>query len=340
MLTFVRNSLITVLMLGLSLNLAFADEALLKRENVQAFIDDMVSNQGFKRQELVETFKKAQFQPKIIASMNRPFEKKNWDVYQAIFLTPKRVHKGIDFWRANEQTLAKAQKKFGVPAHIIVAVIGVETLYGERQGNYRVLDALSTLAFYYPRRSRFFTKELKEYLLLCKEQNVSPTTFKGSYAGAIGKPQFMPSSYRFYAVDFTGNGKRDLINDNQDVIASVANYFHKHGWKMNEAVVQPALVSGKAYQTMKTNSKRADYSMEHLAKAGIKPLKPEPDLPEKAGVIELSTKAGQEYWLAYHNFYVITRYNTSPQYALVVYLLSQQLRTQWLAAQSDKQTLT
>ncbi|KTD21917.1 membrane bound lytic murein transglycosylase [Legionella londiniensis] len=327
-----RSVLIIFLLFTQLANLVYADEALLKRKDAQAFVNYMVKNHGFKREEVIGILREAQYQPQIIESMNKPFEKKNWDVYKALFLTPERVQKGIAFWRANQQTLEKAQQKFGVPAHIIVAIIGVETLYGERQGNYRVLDALSTLAFYYPKRSDFFTKELKEYLLLCREQNVSPVAYKGSYAGAIGKPQFMPSSYRFYAVDFTGKGKRDLINDDKDVIASVANYFHKHGWQMGEIVVQPALIKGAGYKKIRTNSKHPDYNTHYLASVGIKPRNSKIHAVKKAGLIELTTAEGQEYWLAYPNFYVITRYNTSPQYAMAVYLLAQELQAHWVAS--------
>lgn len=313
-------------------NVVDADSALLKQKKVQTFIHQMVKTHGFDRKQLNAILKEATYQPKIIEAMNRPYEKKNWDVYKALFLTPERVEKGLAFWKANQNTLEKAQQVFGVPAHIIVAILGVETMYGEHQGNYRVLDALTTLAFYYPKRAAFFRKELKEYLLLCREHNVPATEYVGSYAGAIGQPQFMPSSYRFYAVDFTGKGKRDLIHDNQDVIASVANYFRKHGWKMHEQVALPVQVHGKGHQAINTNARHADYDVKQLLKkAGIQTAEPLKKTPEKAGLIALNTKQGEEYWLAYPNFYVITRYNTSPQYALAVYLLSDHLKTQWHA---------
>ena len=187
------------------------------------------------------------------------------------------------------------------------------------------------MAFDYPKRSEFFTKELREYLLLCREQGVPATQFMGSYAGAIGKPQFMPSSYRFYAVNFSGSGRVDLINDDRHVISSVANYFHQHGWKMNIPVAQPAIVRGARYRHLETNAKFPNYTMRYLRKTGVRPNTALPNQPQKAGLIELSTPQGAEYWLAYPNFYVITRYNTSPQYALVVYLLAQQLYQQRMA---------
>ncbi len=296
----------------------------------------MVQKHGFNKKELTQVMADVKLQPQIIESMNKPYEKKSWDVYKQLFLTPERVQGGIAFWMANREALEKAEKKYKVPANIIVAILGVETIYGKNQGNYRVLDALSTLAFNYPKRSKFFTKELGEYLLLCREHKVSPMQYMGSYAGAMGKPQFMPSSYRYYAVDFTGNPKKDLMNDNEAVIASVANYFHKHGWKMNQGIAQPAKIEGNHYKKINTNYKSAAYHWQQLQAAGIKPLTASLHSPAKVGLIEFNTPKGAEYWLAYPNFYVITRYNTSPQYAMVVYLLSQQLKMQWATANLGK----
>lgn len=323
--------IVSVLLCLLLATHSWAEQALLQRKDVQQFINDMVNKHHFKRQEVVNVLKEAHYQPKIIESMQRPYEKKNWDVYKELFLTPVRLQKGIEFWQSHRESLKKAEEKYGVPAHIIVAIIGVETLYGQRQGNYKVLDALTTLAFHYPKRAKFFKKELKEYLLLCRELNTSPTTFYGSYAGAMGKPQFMPSSYRYYAVDFSGNGKRDLMDNDDDVIGSVANYFHKHGWKKNEDVAEPLDVKSNNLKPFKTNTRVANYDYQRLVKAGVTPATSSLNRPKKAGLIELNTKYGQEYWMAYPNFYVITRYNTSPQYALVVYLLSEQLQNHWAA---------
>jgi len=310
-----------------------ADTKLLNQKQAQQFIQQMVREHHFKRQEIVNILQQAEYQPQIIESMERPYEKKTWDVYQSIFLTSQRLQEGLHFWQANQKILAKAEKQYGVPASVIVAIIGVETLYGKHQGNYRVLDALSTLAFYYPKRSEFFTKELKEYLILCREHHVPATLYKGSYAGAMGKPQFMPSSYRVYAVNFSGKGHPNLMEDDQDVIGSVANYFHVHGWKMNESVAQPVNIHGSRYKSLQTNSRHADYEYKRLTQAGVVPIRQSTPHPQKAGLIELNTHTGQAYWMAYPNFYVITRYNTSPQYALVVYLLSMQLENRWAALQ-------
>jgi membrane-bound lytic murein transglycosylase B len=330
-----------IFLIGLSLlsmipSFTHADQAFTQRKDVQQFIQSMVKQHHFNAKELTATMAQVQLQPKIIESMEKPYEKKNWDAYRDLFLTPARVQGGLDFWRENQQLLAKVEKQYGVPPEIIIAILGVETLYGERQGEYRVLDALATLAFNYPRRSAFFTKELKEYLLLCREHHVPATTYMGSYAGAMGKPQFMPSSYRYYAVDFGNKGKRDLIANNADVIASVANYFHKNGWKPNEGVVQHANLRGTQYRHLATNPRSANYNYNQLISAGIHPVTAAHNHPNRAGLIELTTDVGHEYWLAYPNFFVITRYNSSPQYAMVVYLLSQHLKQQWAAANTQK----
>ncbi len=307
---------------------ASAENALLLHKDVKQFINQMVTHDKFSRAELVSALTAAQFQPQIIESMEKPYEKKTWDVYKTLFLTPQRVQAGVEFWQANAETLARAQKEYGVPAEVIVAILGVETQYGKRQGEYRVLDALTTLAFHYPKRADYFTRELREYFLLCREHHVSPTQYIGSYAGAIGQPQFMPSSYRTFAVDYAGHGRRDLVSNNQDVIGSVANYFHQHGWSNNESVVQPVQLAGVKPEQLAVNSKHADYTYGQLISSGVIPLSGMSRHPSQAGLIELITDKGNEYWLAYPNFYVITRYNSSPQYALAVYLLAQQLREQ------------
>lgn len=313
-----------------------SDSAFTHRKDVQQFINNMVKYHHLNRNQLSNIMNQVVLQPQIIESMNKPYEKKNWDIYRDIFLTAKRLKGGLDFWVANQKTLQQAEKQYGVPPEIIVAILGVETFYGEKQGEYRVLDALATLAFNYPKRSAFFTKELKEYLLLCNEHGVSATLYKGSYAGAIGKPQFMPSSYRYYAIDFKKKGMKDLINNNEDAIASIANYFHKHGWKLHEGIAQNAKVTGIKYKRIHMNPRVANYQYSQLSAAGIKAVTASYNHPSKAGIIELVTSLGNEYWIAYPNFFVIMRYNTSPQYALVVYLLSQQLKQHWVAMHTQK----
>lgn len=307
-----------------------ADAALVQQKEAEAFIKIMVDKHHFKRKDVEAALKEVKFQPRIIELMERPYEKKNWDTYSSIFLTPERLQGGLTFWQENKETLAQAEKKFGVPASVIVSILGVETKYGKHQGTYRVLDAVSTLAFYYPKRASYFTRELEEYLLLCREQGVPVTHYVGSYAGAIGQPQFMPSNYRVYAVDFSGEGHPDLIHSQQDVIFSVANYFKHHGWTTHKEVTTPALVKGSKYKALKTNTRSPNYSYKNLIASGVVPVTPIKHPPQKAGLIELNTHDNVlAYWLAYPNFYAITRYNTSPQYALAVYLLSEQLQQRW-----------
>ncbi len=309
---------------------SYSNSAFTHRKEVQAFMKMMVKQYHFNEKELINTMNQVQLQPQIIESMEKPYEKKDWDVYRDIFMTPQRVKGGLDFWAANQKTLEKVQKRYGVPPEIIVAILGVETLYGERQGDNRVLDALATLAFDYPKRAPFFKNELKEYLLLCREYKVSATYYKGSYAGAIGKPQFMPSNYRIFAVDYKNKGHKDLVSNDDDSIASVANYFYRHGWKNNEGIAQTArIVAKRNMSNLYVNPRRANYNYSQLIASGVKPLTAAFNHPKRAGLIELNTAQGKEYWLAYPNFFVITRYNSSPQYALVVYLLSQQLKQQW-----------
>ncbi|MCH9690193.1 MAG: lytic murein transglycosylase B [Gammaproteobacteria bacterium] len=319
----------------LCIGLLHADAALLKKKSAQVFIQNMVDKHGFKREAVVEALKKSEFKPRIIELMNTPYEKKSWDVYQAIFLTQKKLEGGLKFWHDNQESLAEAEKKYGVPASVIVAILGVETLYGEKQGTYRVLDALSTIAFYYPKRGAYFTRELEEYLLLCRAHQVPVTEYTGSYAGAIGQPQFMPSSYRMYAVDFkkTGNNTHpDLVRENKDSIASIANYFKRHGWVLGEDVAEPVKLKGKQYKTLKTNTRKANYTYSYLLKSGVEPTAALKKPPNRAGLIALDMKDDSHvYWLAFPNFYVTMRYNTSPQYALVVHLLSQQLKERFEA---------
>lgn len=322
--------------------MSYAVIPLSSRPDVKLFIHGMVDQHGFQNQMLIKLFDQVQLQPKIIEAITRPYEKKTWDVYRQLFLTPDRIQGGVAFWKKNQAILKQAEEQYGVPASIIVSILGVETRYGERQGEYRVIDALSTLAFQYPPRAAFFKKELSEFLLLCREQHVSPTEYLGSYAGAMGKPQFMPSSYRYYATDFHGLPFKDLMHDDQAVIASIANYFKKHGWHSHDPVAQPAMfVKHPHHPVINTALKHATYPVKLLKKAGVTPTTSSFHEVFKAGLIQLDTNAGHEYWVAYPNFYVITRYNTSPQYALVVYLLAEQLKQAWAqASKPNTQALT
>ncbi|WP_456404880.1 lytic murein transglycosylase B [Thiolapillus sp.] len=293
---------------------------------VEKFIQHMADTQGFDADDLRKVLAKARKRQDIIDRMNKPAEKTlNWGQYRKIFLTDKRSRQGADFWKRNRQALREAQQTYGVPPQFVVAIIGVETFYGRIAGKDRVLDALYTLAFHYPKRSKFFTAELEKFLILTREEELDPAQPKGSYAGAMGLGQFMPSSYLAYAVDFDGDGKRDIWNNETDAIGSVANYFARHGWKKGLPVTAPLdLGAVEPDRFLRKNSKPA-FTLGEFRKAGIEAPASLDDELETA-LIELVTDKGPEYWAGLRNFYVITRYNHSDMYAMAVYQLSERIR--------------
>jgi len=295
-----------------------------KRGDVHEFIDRMNTKHHFDREELCTLFSKVKCEPKIIKTMDKPHEGKAtpWCAYRAIFLTPEKIKQGVKFWQKHAETLAAVEQQYGVPAEIIVAIIGVETQYGKNKGSYRVIDALTNLAFDYPRRSKYFCGELEEYLLLTREQSLDPLEPVGSYAGAIGQPQFMPSSYRHYGIDFSGSHHADLCNNSADAIASVANYFKAHGWRTGEPIAMRANVYGDDYLKFATKKLKPSFSLEELSECGITPRdKVSPTMLATFMIFE--TDSAPQYWLGFHNFYVITRYNSSGYYAMAVHQLSQ-----------------
>jgi membrane-bound lytic murein transglycosylase B len=293
---------------------------------VQAFINMMVEQHGFGKDQLVHVFEQAQHREDILELMRKPAEKRlEWYEYRKIFLTPARIEGGVNFWKENADALAKASAAFGVDPQIIVAIIGVETRYGSNTGRHRVLDALSTLAFDYPPRSEFFTGELEQYLILAREEDIDVVETTGSYAGAMGYGQFIPSSYRNYAVDFDADGKRDLWNSKMDIIGSVANYFKLHGWTLDSPVAVRAAVEGDNYLKVLELGYEPNTVLDALRHDGITPLKPMPD-ELVAALLSLQQQDGPEYWLVFNNFYAITRYNHSPLYAMAAYQLSEEIR--------------
>lgn len=262
----------------------------------------------------------------------RPAEAKPWHQYRPIFVTESRIRQGVEFWDKHAADLTRASDAYGVPPEIIVAILGVETRYGRYAGKHRVIDALATLAFDYPQRSAFFRKELLEYLLLTREEGMDPLALKGSYAGAMGKPQFISSSYRHYAVDFDGDGVRDLLNSTVDAIGSVANYFQRHQWRHGEPVVSRAQAQGEQYRQLVELGIKPHIEASRVTAYGVRV---ENDVPGLLGaLIELETEQGSELWFGYQNFYVITRYNHSPLYAMAVYQLGQAIRQQRQAQQA------
>lgn len=317
----------TGLLAGMGLILAACAQEPGHGDNPSAreFVDYMVAEHDFDRAELVELMSEAKLKESILKAIKRPAEKaKPWYEYRELFVTPQSIAGGVDFWDRNADTLEKAEKNYGVPAEMIVAIIGIETRYGGNMGSYRVLDALATLAFNYPRRSPFFTKELENYLLLTREQGVDPTSLVGSYAGAMGFGQFMPSSYRAFAVDFNGDGRVDIWTDTTDAIGSVANYFAEHGWKPGEPVTVLSQPRPNADMTVVNDSLDLNWTVGELAEKGFPTTaQVESDMP--ATVFSLQLKKGKQYWIGLNNFYVITRYNRSRLYAMAAYELGREI---------------
>jgi membrane-bound lytic murein transglycosylase B len=303
------------------------------RPNVVAFVDEMVSKHEFDRDALRSVLGKARIKPSIIKKISTPAERTlTWAEYREIFITKERIKAGETFWRENHEMLERINKETGVSVEMIVGIIGVETYFGRITGNDRVLDALATLAFDYPKRSKFFRKELSEFLILTREEGMDATEPTGSYAGAMGRPQFMPSSFRAYAVDATGDGKRDIWNDWADVAGSVANYFLEHGWRAGEEVVSQATLSGQWTGPVPepANTLQAADTVEALSKKGVV-FGTELCADSKGELLTYEGQSGTEHWVGFHNFFVITKYNRSAMYALAAYQLGQEIAAKVLS---------
>ena len=293
------------------------------------FIDTMVNKHGFSRDQVTRTLYKAQLRRPILEAIARPAEKTlNWSEYRAIFVKPARIEGGVAFWRRNADVLARAEREYGVPPHIIVAILGVETRYGAVTGKYRVLDALHTLGFHYPRRGKFFREQLNHFLRFSREEKIDPVVPTGSYAGAMGMPQFMPDSFRVYAIDFDGDGRRDIWHNPQDVIGSVANYFVKKGnWQRGQPVTFPASGADASHQALVDAGAKPRLKAAQLSAAGIDVGQ----LPRDTAVslLEFNTHDGKEYWVGMNNFYAIMRYNPRTKYAMAVYQLGEAIRARY-----------
>lgn len=296
---------------------------------VAAMIDRLVAEQGFERASLTAVLSRVERQQWILDYMNRPQPRPaagptgGWSRYRAKFLTPDRIDRGTRFWREHEATLERAHRQYGVPPEYVVAIIGVETHYGANVGRHRVIDALATLAFDYPRRSEYFTGELESFLLMAREEGFDPFRPVGSYAGAMGLGQFMPSSFRNFAVDFDGDGRRDLWNP-VDAIGSVANYFREHGWRQGQPVVIPAVARGSEPHVLETGFSTR-YRVDGLAQKGVS-ARAALDGHGEVSLLRLDAAGGYEYWLGLPNFYAITRYNHSTYYAMSVHQLAEAVR--------------
>lgn len=305
---------------------SFAENDYLSRAEVKQFIDDFSSKNKYPKESLVDLFKNVSTQTQVLEAIQRPAEKKkNWQEYRKIFITDKRIQQGLTFWSENAPILAAAEREYGVPPEIIVAIIGVETFYGRYKGKYPVLDSLVTLGFDYPPRQKFFRSELEHFILLAQEEELDPIAIKGSYAGAMGKSQFISSSYRRYAVDFDENGTRDLWGSNYDVIGSVANYFKRHGWRADEVITVPAKVQGKRFKALLEKGLKPVASVSELPQYDVTSAY-NTDEKQAVALLEFKNDNSEEYWLGFNNFYVITRYNHSHMYAMAVYQLSQQIK--------------
>ncbi|HEY8252594.1 MAG TPA: lytic murein transglycosylase B [Burkholderiales bacterium] len=306
---------------------ALAQASYAARPEVQAFVDDVAKRHGFVKSELKRVFAKAQRLDPVLEAIARPAERvRSWEEYRALLITERRIAEGVDFWKKYPRTLERAERKYGVAPQYVVAIIGVETFYGRNIGNWRVVDALTTLAFDYPPRAGFFRSELESYLLMTREAGIDVFSVRGSYAGAIGIPQFMPSSARRYAVDFDGNGKIDLQKSRSDAIGSVANFLKVHGWQRDADVAVGARVTGDAWRAYADGRFEPRHSMVELREAGV-----EFDSPEPAGahgaLVELgNTERPSDWRVGLRNFYVITRYNRSALYAAAVADLAKELK--------------
>jgi membrane-bound lytic murein transglycosylase B len=331
-----RQLITTLILAGLIITTSACAHTPKTRDAFKVFAAEMEEKHQIPASEVEALLAGTQFRDDIIAAITRPAEAKPWHEYRPIFLKPDRIKGGVEYWQQNEALLERVSREYGIPAEIIVAIIGVETRYGNFTGRYRILDSLTTLAFGYPKRADFFRGELEQFLLLSREESVDPRSSKGSYAGAMGKPQFIASSYRRYAVDGDGDGKRDLWQSDADVIASVANYFKTHGWRPGEPITLQAQSSGESdLQRFIDSGMKPSIRLEELLKHGLRPHDSMalPDPETLTSLIKLDAGERNEYWFGLHNFYVITRYNHSNLYAMAAYQLSREILIAKLAAE-------
>ncbi len=312
--------------LALSLIAPAHAASLAGRADVDAFIEQMVRNHGVNRDQLSATLLQADTKPSILAVFDKPSTARPWYRFRPSFVNDTLTQEGAAFWARHAALLQRASEQYGVDEAMIVAIIGIETRFGRNMGSFRVLDALATVAFDYPRRASYFQQELTAFLLLAQEERRDPTQFKGSYAGAMGWPQFMPSSFRQWAVDGDGDGQRDIWNNPADVIASVAHYFQQHGWQRGGAIVVAATAPKAVADQLAQDKFNLHYSVAELRAMGVTPAATLDDTA-KAVLFPLEVAPGEtEYWLGLQNFYTITRYNKSTLYAMAAQQLAEQIR--------------
>lgn len=314
--------ILTYILLCIVSSQTLANNYFTNQKDVQLFIDHMVKKNHFQKQELITLFNAVKIRKMVVHHVRKPLEEKPWYLYQLLFVTESRIRNGVKFWNKHQKILERAEKVYGVPASIIVATIGIETKYGKSVGEYRVIDALVNLGFSASPRAGFFRNELEQFLLLSREQHLNPLKIMGSYAGAIGQPQFMPSSYRYYAVNFSGNKHIDLSNNEEDIIGSIANFYKKHGWQSNQPIIIPAKVSGYRYQSLLQSADSSPLiPVSHLLDYGIYPqdsLSPN----QKVLLVRFKEYYQNSFWVGFRNYLVIKQYNPSNLYAMSVYQLS------------------
>lgn len=303
-----------------------------ERKDVEKFINDVYIKHGISAWELKKLFKTVTPNPKVLQAISKPFEEVTWEKYKENFVTEERIKAGVEFWKQNEKMLRKAEADFGVPAEIIVSIIGVETRYGKTMGSFPVFQALATLAFDYPKRGTFFKGELEQFILLMHEDGLDPKTTLGSYAGAMGIPQFMPSSYRNYAISYDSSGRRDLSIP-ANAIGSVANYMSGHGWQKGEPIVLDTVAYGAEYQRLANTNALPKLPLKEYAQFNILPKNKEilntKGKLQAAFILLNKDSKNPEPWLTLTNFYVITRYNNSINYAMAVYQLSERIKSMY-----------
>lgn len=310
--------LLTVL-LGWTANCAAIENTPL----VKQFVTQMVKKHRFEATKLNALLKSAKLRTDILKVISKPAESHTpWYKYQKLFVNEQRITAGVQFWQENQPILTAIAQKYGVPAEIIVAIVGVETSYGQDSGRFRVIDALATLGFFYQKRSAFFLSELEHFLLLCREENLNPLLPVGSYAGAMGMAQFMPSNVRTFAVDHDLDKRRDIWQNHADVLASVGNYLAKYGWKTGQAIAYPVTASGEKYQqALLSKTLEPNFSLAQLQALNVT-LPAKSDLKLRAKLLRFEQEQAASLWIGLNNFYVITRYNHSALYAMAVYQLS------------------
>ena len=322
-----RKTVSVILVLCCSELFAAQARPLDPKSEVAPFVAEIVAAHGLERRAVEKILADAKVLDQVLKAMSRPAERMQWKKYRPIFMTKERIRRGVEFATKHLALLKRAEDERGVPWQVITAIIGVETFYGRITGKYRVLDSLATLGFRHARRGKFFKRELSHFLALAHAENLDPLMIKGSYAGAMGIPQFIPSSYLEYAVDFDGDGRRDLIGSTADAIGSVASYLARHGWKRGEVVAYQVDKPVADMNLLVTDGLKPDIRAEQLREAGVE-VPVQVSGKRKVAVYSLHGAGGKEYWVGLRNFYAITRYNRSKLYALAVHQLAQAINAE------------